>query len=120
MRAGCDSLGDLFEVQSYRFGSAVRHDEAGPGASGRADRPKYVGRGGALVLGCRGTRAAFGPALGDRVLLADPGTVGEADLYRLAADGLRDHLQAGGEAFLKTGMASESWAWWRGRAESLR
>lgn len=118
--AGGDGLGDLGQMQGHRLGGAERHDEAGPGASGRADRPEDVGRGGALVLGRRGARAASGPAAGDRVFLTDPGLVGESDLYWRAADGRRDRLQAGAEAFLKAGMVSGSWAWWRGRAESLR
>ena len=99
--AGGDGRGDLFEVQGHRLGVAAGHDEAGALALGRADRPEDVGRGGALVLGGRGRVSALGPAPGERVLLADPGLVCEPDLYRLAADSLRDLRQAGGEVFLK-------------------
>ena len=55
-----------------------------------------------------------------RALILRPSKdVGEPDLYRLA-DGLTDRCQTGGEVFLKMAAASGSWAWWRGRAESLR
>ena len=97
-------------MQGHRLGDAAWHDEAVPFAEGGADRTEDVGGGGALVLRRRRSRAALGPAAGVRVLLADPSLVGEPDLYRLAADGLRDLRHAGGEGFLKTGMASGSWA----------
>ena len=96
VRAGGDGLGDLGQMPAHRLGGAAGHDRTGPGAFGRADRPDNGGRGGALGLGCRRPRAAFGPAPGDRVLLADPGLIGESDLYRRAADSLGGLRQAGG------------------------
>jgi hypothetical protein len=47
------------------------------------------------------------PAAGDAVLLADPGFVGEPDLYRVEAEALlaRDACQRGGEVY---GMARPS------------
>ena len=119
VRAGRDGLRDLGQVQAHHLGGAAGHDEARARSPCWADRAEEVGGGGALVFGRRGARAAAGPTTGDRVLLSDAGLVGKPDLYRLAADGLGDRRQAGGEGFLKAGIASGSWAWWRGRAESL-
>ena len=81
-----------------------------------------VGRCRALILRRRWPGAAFGPAPGDLVLLADPGLVGEPDLYAAGAGARRapDRVQTRGETFLKASMAPVAWAWWRGRADSLR
>ena len=58
-----------------------------------------------VFRGC-GAGAAFGPAPGDLVLLADPGLIGEPDLERLAADRLPDLLQTGRDVFLKAATAA--------------
>ena len=81
---GRHRLGDFRQVQGHRVGVAARQDQAGGGASGRADRAEDVGRARALVVRRRGPCAAPRPAPGDLVLLADPGLVLEPDLYRLA------------------------------------
>ena len=114
--------GDLGQVQAHALGVAPRQDQAGRGAGGRADRAEDVGRCRALILWRRWPGAAFGPAPGDLVLLADPGFVGEPDLYAAGAGARRapDRVQTRGETFLKASMAPAAWAWWRGRAESLR
>ena len=58
----------------------------------------------------------------DLVLLADPSFVGEPHLYRAKLDPLLacDVRNGCRECFLKSSMAPRAWAWWRGRAESLR
>src|SRR5271165_2720312 len=86
------------------------------------DRAEDVSRGGALVLGRGGARAAFRPAPRDLVLLADARLVTEPYLYVARRDAFfaGDLLQAGREAFLKSSIAPSRCAWWRGRAESLR
>jgi hypothetical protein len=58
---------------------------------------------------------------GDLVLLPDACFVGKPQLYWLAGGiALPDLRQARGKLFLKAAGAAGSWAWWRGRAESLR
>src|SRR5918997_4740105 len=121
MRAGRDSLCDLRQVQGHGPRGAAGQDETGPLALGRTDRAEDGGRCGPLVLRRCGSGAAFRPAPGDRVLLPDTRLVGKPDLSRPAASLTRcDLLQEGGEPFLKAATAASSWAWWRGRAESLR
>ena len=106
VRTRFDGPGDLGQMQAHRLGGAAGHDEAGTRSPGRADRGEEVGGGCALVLGSRRACATTCPAAGDRVLLADARFVAEPDLYRLAANDLRNLRQAGGEIFLKTGIAS--------------
>jgi hypothetical protein len=73
----------------------------------RANGAENVGRGGALILRRGGPAASFCPAAGDLVLLADPGLIGEPQLYVGRIDALiaRDLIQKGGEAY---GMARPS------------
>jgi hypothetical protein len=80
MRAGCDGLRDLVQVQSHARSGAAGQNQARALALSRADSPEDVGRGGPLVLGGCGAGAAFGPAPGDRVLLPDPRLIGKPDL----------------------------------------
>ena len=65
---------------------------------------------------------ALRPAASDLVLLADASFVLEPNLYCLDVDRLltRDFIQARGEVFLKSSITPSAWAWWRGRADSLR
>src|SRR5258708_20258425 len=108
-------------MQSHRGGIGGWQDKTGPGSSRRTDRAEDVGRAGALIVWRRGPRSAPRPAPGDLVLLPDPGLVLEPDLYRLARRvALGDLVEAGGEVFLNAARASASWAWCRGRADSLR
>jgi len=97
----------LGQVQVHRRDIAVRQHEGGALAVLGADRAEDVGRGGALILRRRGSAAAFGPASGDLVLLADPGFVGKPDLYRCRLDPLfaRDLAQQVGDFFLKSSTA---------------
>ena len=68
------------------------------------DGAEDVGRAGALILGCGRPRAALGPASRDLVLLADPGFVGEPDLY------VGRVCQHAGETLLKSSIAPSAWA----------
>jgi hypothetical protein len=98
-------------MQRHRCGVAARQDEAGGGSSCRADGAEDIGRGGAFVVRCRGSRSASRPPPGDLVLLTDPGLVLEPDLYRLARRvALGDLVEARGDVFLNAAMASASWA----------
>ena len=117
-----DGCGDLGQMQVHRLGIASRQDERCTLAKRGADGSEDVGGSGALIGGRGWPRSAFGPATGDLVLLSDPGFVGEPDLYRDRLDTLvlRDLAQDGGETFLKCSIAPAAWAWWRGRAVSLR
>ena len=67
--------GDLGQMQSHGGGIAARQNKAGGDPLGRADGPEDVGRAGALIVRCRGSRPAPRPAAGDLVLLTDPGFV---------------------------------------------
>jgi len=119
---GFNGRGDLREMQVHRFGIASRQDQGCALASLRAYRTEDVGGGGTLVTRCAWAGAAFRPATGNLVLLADTSLVGEPDFYRVAVKRLRarDFFQAQWEAFLKSSIAPCACAWWRGRAESLR
>ena len=112
---------DRREMQAHGFGVAPWQDQACRFPGLGADRAEDVGGCRALVLRSRGPRASFGPAPGDLILLADTGLVAEPDLYAAAADTLRARSRPGaGGLFLKASMAPAAWAWWRGRAVSLR
>src|SRR5829696_5029662 len=106
---GCD----LGQVQVHGFGVAGRQDQGSSLALARADGAKDVGRGRALIVGCRGARAPPSPPPRDLVLLADARLVREPDLYPVRSDALlpRDLVQAGREAFLKSSTAPSAWAW---------
>ena len=106
----------------HHVGVGVGQGERRPDAAGGADRPEQIGVVIALVGGLARSRSAPGPLPNLAVLLADAGLVGKPDFYRVAVDALlvRDRLQTGGKAFLKSSIARAACAWWRGRAESLR
>ena len=75
-----------------------------------------------MIAGGARAGAALRPAASDLVLLADASFVLEPNLYCLDVDRLltRDFIQARGEVFLKSSITPSAWAWWRGRADSLR
>ena len=104
--------GDLGQVQVHCFDVAARQHKACAFALLGADRAEDVGRGGTLIPRRRRPGAAFGPAPGDLVLLADAGLIGEPHLYRGAFDALlaRNLVQQGGEIVLKSSMAPSAWA----------
>jgi hypothetical protein len=102
--AGLHGLGDLDEMQVHRLGVAGGQDESCTLALFRTDGPEDVGRGGSLITGRTGTRAAFRPAASDLVLLADTSLVREPYFYLVAVERFLtgDCIQAGGETFLKS------------------
>ncbi len=110
--AGRDGRGDLRKVEVHRLGIAGRQNQGRALALFRADSAEDVGGSGALVTGRTWASAALGPAAGNLVLLADTSLVGEPDFYRVAVDRLRarDCVQARGEAFLKSSIASAACA----------
>ena len=117
-----DGLGDLDEMQVHRLGVAGGQDQAGALALLRTDGTEDVSRGGALIAGRAGAGTALRPPARDLVLLADARFVLKPNLYDLDVDRLfaRNFVQARVEVFLKSSIAPSTWAWWRGRAESLR
>ena len=107
VRAGRDVFGDLGEMQVHRIGVAFGQDERRALAVLGRDRAENICRGGALVLGRGGPRAALRPAPGELVLLANARLVGEPDFYVARIDAFfpRDFFQALGEGFLKFSIA---------------
>jgi hypothetical protein len=101
MLAGAGHVADLGQVQVHRRGVAQGQDQGRALAVLRADGAEDVGRRVALVLRCRRAGTTPRPAPGDVVLLANPGFVGEPDLYRVETEALvpRDARQRGGEVF---------------------
>lgn len=113
-------LGDFGQMQGHSLGVAGGQDEAGRLAQGRTDGAEQPSGAGPLVMGCRWPCAASGPSASNLVLLADAGLVLPPDFYGFAGGFMGGDLrQTGGEVFLNASSASPSWAWWRGRAESL-
>ncbi len=112
MGARRDLCCDFGEVQAHRLGVAMGQNECGALAVLWADGAENIGRGGALIGGCRRPRSTFRPAPGDLVLLADTRLVGEPDLYALWRDVFfaGDFVQALGEAFLKSSIAPSACA----------
>ena len=109
MRAGLDRLRDFGEMQRHGGGIAARQHKAGRCAARWADRAKDIGRAGALIVGCGGSRSPPRPSSRNLVLLADPSLVLEPDLYRFAGRfPLADRRQVGSEVFLNSAMASPS------------
>ena len=86
--------------QGHGRAVAERHDKSGALALFGTDGSEHIGRGGALIAGAEGAAAAYGPAAGDLVFLADAGFVLEPDLYpfacRLLVGDLRQEV---GEVF---------------------
>ena len=73
---------DLGQMQVHRRDVAAGQDKGRALAVFGADGTEDIGRGGALIVGRRGSRTAPGPAPSDLVLLSHTGLVGKPDLYR--------------------------------------
>ena len=112
MCAGLHGLGDLHEMQVHRLGIASGQDQSCTLALFRADGTEDVGRGGSLIAGRTGTRAALRPAAGNLVLLTDTRLVREPDFYLVAVERFLtgDCIQAGGETFLKSSITPSACA----------
>lgn len=109
MRAGLDRLRDLCQMQGHGGGVTARQHKTGRCAARWADRAKDIGRAGALIVGCAGSRSPPRPSARNLVFLADPSLVLEPDLYRFAGRfALGDRRQVGSEVFLNPAMASPS------------
>jgi len=108
----CDHLGDFREMQVHRLGVASRQDQRRALAILWADGAEDIGRSGALIAGSARARAALGPPARDLVFLADARLVLKPNFYRFDVDRLfpRDFVQARGEVFLKSSIASSAWA----------
>ena len=105
--AGADLGRDFVEMPLHGLGVAARQDEGGPDAALGTDGAEDLVRLGALVLEGPGPGAAFRPAPGDLVLLADPRFVLPPELYLgIGRERGSDRLQRGGNVFLKVSMAS--------------
>jgi hypothetical protein len=72
--SGGDLGRDRRQMPAHRLGVAPWQDQAGALAALGTDGAEDVGGRGALILRCRRPAAAPGPAPGDLVLLADPGS----------------------------------------------
>jgi len=81
VRAGGHRQPDLCQVPVHRVDVAMGQHEGRALAELRTDRAEDVGRRGVLVVRGRRSGAAPGPSARDLVLLADPGFVGEPNLY---------------------------------------
>src|ERR1019366_1652988 len=110
--AGLYGLGDLHEMQVHRLGIAGGQDQSCTLALFRADGTEDVGRGGSLITGRTGTRAALRPAAGNLVLLTDTRLVREPDFYLVAVERFLtgDCIQTGGETFLKSSITPSACA----------
>ena len=75
---------DLLEMQFHGLGVAKWQDETRRLAERGTDRAEDIGRGGSLILQGKRSRAAFGPASRDLVLLADASFVLEPEFEWLA------------------------------------
>jgi hypothetical protein len=111
MGTGIDHGADLEQVCLHGMGVAVRHDQAGALALGRADRAEDVGPFGALVVCGPRPGSASGPSAGDLVLLADTGFILPPQFYLdPGRERGADFFQFGREAFLKSSIARSFWA----------
>ena len=112
MCAGLYGLGDLHEMQVHRLGIAGGQDQSCTLAQFGADGPEDVGRGGSLITGRTGTRAALRPAAGNLVLLTDTRLVREPDFYLVAVERFLtgNCIQAGGKTFLKSSITPSACA----------
>ena len=122
MPTGGDPGRDGGQVQGHRLGVAAGQHETHRFALLGADCAEDAGRGRALIAWRHGPGATFGPAPGDLVLPSDAGFITEPgrDVAGIDARLPRNRVQTGGEASLKCSIAPAAWAWWRGRADSLR
>jgi hypothetical protein len=107
MRVRIDGGTDRRQMGVHRLGIAPGQDKTDAFALLRTDRPKDIGRLGALIAWCAWPCSAFGPAPRQLVLLADPRLVLKPDFDRYARMEARaDRRQLGGEVFLNASTAN--------------
>jgi len=101
-------LGRYFiEMPLHGLCVAPRQDEGRADPALGTDGAKDIGRFGALVLGCRGSAAAWRPAPGELGLLTDPGLILPPDFYPgVGWKAGTDRLQLAREVFLKSSTAN--------------
>ena len=105
--AGFHSQRDLLEMQLHGLGVAKWKNQTGRLAERGTDGAEDIGRGGSLTLQGERSRAAFGPASRDFVLLANAGFVLEPQLERLSG-GRRDISKDVWDFFLKAATTASS------------
>ena len=105
--AWLDVKRDLLEMQLHRLSVAKWQNQTGRLAKRGTDRSEDIGRGGSLILQGERSRAAFGPAPRDLVLLTDAGFVLEPQLERLSG-GRRDISEDVWDFFLKAATTASS------------
>jgi hypothetical protein len=102
-----DLIGDFGQVKAHRLGVARWQNQRRAFTLLRTNSSEDIGRGGSLVVGSRGARAALCPAPRNLVLLADARLIGKPDLYIRWVDAfvVGDFPQRGWEGFLKSSIA---------------
>jgi hypothetical protein len=98
---------DLLKMQLHRLGVAKWQNQTGRLAKRGTDGAEDIGRGGSLIFQGKRSRAAFGPAPRDLVLLTDAGFVLEPQLERLSG-GRRDIREDVRDFFLKAATVASS------------
>ena len=109
MGAWLDVKRDLLEMQLHRLSVAKWENETGRLAERGTNGAEDIGRGGALILQGKRSRAAFCPASRDLVLLTDAGFVLEPE-FEWFAVGRRDRRQQVRDFFLKAATAASSYS----------
>jgi len=105
--AWLDVKRDLLEMHLHGLGVAKWKNQTGRFAKRRTDRAEDICRGGSMILQGERSRAAFGPAPRDLVLLTDAGFVLEPQLERLSG-GRRDISEDVWDFFLKAATTASS------------
>src|SRR5665213_1242482 len=104
-----DDLADLCQVHAHGFAAHPRHDYSRADGPFRTNCSEHPGGVVPIVSHHRRARAAFGPDVAQRSLLADTGLVLKPYLDRLARCVQRQRLgYKRGEVFLKACCASRS------------
>lgn len=110
VRAGCDAVADLGEVEVHHVGIGEGQHQRCACAARRADRAEQVSPAIALVARRCRSRSALGPDPGERTLLTDARLVLPPELDRLGPGVLRQRrIYEGGEVSPKDAWRAASW-----------
>ena len=121
MGAGRDGGTDFGEMSVHRIGVAPGQNQADGFAALGTDGAEDVDRFGALIARRDGAGSTSGPTARNLVLLAYASFVLEPDFdFGTRLEARPDGFDFRGEVFLNASTANSFWAWWRGRAVSLR